>query len=123
MGPITTLPLTPSLLGMDTAELKHGPNCARIKKAAREFEALLIGEMLKTTREAGSDGWLGSGDGSANQSAMGLAESQLAQAISQGGGLGLAHLIEKQLTRPGGGAEGDQNKSASSGIRSPASAK
>lgn len=117
---MTALPLTPSLLGMDAAEPKQGSNSAKVKKAAQEFEALLIGEMLKATRESGSGGWLGSGDGAASQSAMGLAETQLAQAIAQGGGLGLAQLIDKELTRPG---EGNQNKSACSSTRSPASAK
>lgn len=97
MGPLTAIPLTPSLLGIDTADMQQGSRSAKLHKAARDFEALMIGEMLKSTREAGSGGWLGSGDDPGNDSAMGLAESQLAQAIANGGGLGLARLIEKQL--------------------------
>ncbi|MGH9581773.1 MAG: rod-binding protein [Bryobacteraceae bacterium] len=114
MDPIAAIPLTPSLLGIDTAAMKHGTASAKLRKAAQDFEALMIGEMLKTTRESGSDGWLGSGDSAGNDSAMGLAESQLAQALASGGGLGLARMIEKQLARPSAPNNGDQNKNASS---------
>jgi Rod binding domain-containing protein len=117
------MPLTPSLLGMDPASLKEGSRAAKLQKAARDFEALMIGEMLKTTRQEGADGWMGSGDGSAANSAMGLGETQLALAIARGGGFGLAQLIEKQLARPGDRTESDQNKNASSGVPAAGSAK
>lgn len=121
MDPIAALPLTPSLLGMDTANMKAGSQAAKLHKAARDFEALMIGEMLKSTREGGSDGWLGSGDSAGNDSAMGLAESQLAQAIANGGGLGLAQLIEKQLGHPQ--TNQTDQKNASSRVGSIGSAK
>lgn len=117
------MPLTSSLLGLDTADLKQGSRAAKLQKAAQNFEALMIGEMLKTTRQEGVDGWMGSGDGSAASSAMGMGETQLALAIARGGGFGLAQMIEKQLARPGDEAGRDQNKNASSGAAVAGSAK
>lgn len=65
--------------------------------AAKDFEALLIAQMLKSMRE-GSSGWLGSGDDDqASDAAIGLGEESLAKAISSGGGLGLAAAIQKNI--------------------------
>ncbi len=72
---------------------------AKIHKASQQFESLLIGEMLKSAREEGSEGWLGSGGSTGDDSAMGMAESQLANALSQNGGLGLSKEIERSLSR------------------------
>lgn len=70
----------------------------RIEDAARQFEALLISQLLKSMREAGS-GWLGTGDDSTSSSAMELAEEQLAQSLSAQGGLGLARLVAGGLRK------------------------
>lgn len=120
---MTAIPLAPPLLGLDAADLKQGSRAAKLQKAAQDFEALMIGEMLKTTRQEGADGWMGSGDGAASSSAMGLGETQLALAIARGGGFGLAQMIEKQLARPGDGTGTDQNKNANSGAPAAGSAK
>ena len=68
--------------------------------AAKDFEALLIGQMLKSMREEGS-GWLGSGDDAGGDSTtdviLSIGEQQMAKALSAGGGLGLAHMIERNL--------------------------
>jgi Rod binding domain-containing protein len=74
----------------------------RLHKAAQEFEALLVGEMLKSARESGSDGWLGSGESTGDDSAMDMAESQLANALASSGGLGLATTIERAMTKTSG---------------------
>jgi Rod binding domain-containing protein len=70
---------------------------SKLADAARQFEALMIGEMLKSARAADSEGWLGSGSDSSEESAMGVAETQFAQAIAGGGGLGLAKSIERAI--------------------------
>jgi Rod binding domain-containing protein len=70
---------------------------SKIANAAGQFEALLIGEMLKSVREASDDGWLGGGTDSSAESAFGIAENQLAQTISQHGGFGLAKTIQHAL--------------------------
>jgi flagellar protein FlgJ len=69
----------------------------KVKSAASQFEGLLIGEMLKSARESGDGGWMGTGDDAGSDSAMGLAEQYFAQSMSASGGLGLARLIEKGL--------------------------
>ncbi len=78
------------------------PNVSRKGKtvdAAKQFEALLIGQMLKSMRESGS-GWLGSGEDQAAESAMGMAEEHFAQALSSSGGFGLASTIQHGLETP-----------------------
>lgn len=60
--------------------------------AARQFEALLLAQMLRSIRES-SGGWLGSGGDSAGNAATELAEQQFARLLADQGGLGLAHLI------------------------------
>ena len=68
---------TPSLAGTNTAKP------SKLHAAAQQFEALVIGEMLRTQRENGSEGWLGSGgDDSGSDSAMDLAEGQLSNALA-----------------------------------------
>lgn len=69
-----------------------------VKQAAQQFEALLITELLRLAHgEEG--GWLGTGEDSTASSAVGLAEESLAQSISSNGGLGLAGLVAKDLTK------------------------
>ena len=64
--------------------------------AAKDFEALLVSQMLRSVREEGS-GWLGTGDDQASEAAFGLGEEQFARALSARGGLGLARVIEAGL--------------------------
>jgi Rod binding domain-containing protein len=71
---------------------------SKVHHAAQQFESLLISQILKGAHDD-SEGWLGTGDDQAANSAMGIAEEQFAQAISARGGLGLASLIEKGLTK------------------------
>lgn len=68
-------------------------------KAAKDFEALLIGQMLQSVREEGSS-WLGTGEeDKASDAAFGMGEQQLARALSEGGGLGLSKVIASGLNR------------------------
>jgi peptidoglycan hydrolase FlgJ len=64
--------------------------------AARDFEALLISQMLRSIREEGS-GWLGTGDDDSGATAVGFGEEQLAKALTKGGGLGLSKVIASGL--------------------------
>lgn len=65
--------------------------------AAKQFEALLIGQMLRSARQSGS-GWLGSED-SSGECATDYAEQQFAAILARNGGLGLAGLITKGLEK------------------------
>jgi Rod binding domain-containing protein len=66
--------------------------------ASKDFEALLIGQMLRSVREEGS-GWLGTGEDEASSTAFGLGEEELAKALTASGGLGLSRIIEAGLRR------------------------
>ena len=70
----------------------------KIEHAAKAFESLLIGQILKSSHADGSANWLGSDDDPAGDSATELAEEQFAQALASRGGLGLAKMITKGLT-------------------------
>jgi Rod binding domain-containing protein len=67
---------------------------SKVRYAAQQFEALLIGQILRTVRESG--GWLGTSDPSGD-CATEYAEQQLATVIAQRGGLGLTDLIVRGL--------------------------
>lgn len=71
-------------------------NPAKVHDAAQQFEALLIGQILRTERESGN-GWLGSGGDSASDCATEYAEQQFATLLARQGGLGLANLIAAGL--------------------------
>lgn len=84
--------LTPGGLAAARPGAKQG-----IEEAAGEFEALLLGEMLKSMRESAGGGWLGGGEDGASATMTELAEQHLAKAIIAGGGLGLRDTILRQL--------------------------
>lgn len=96
----------PSIMA-NTASLSGGKkdDPQKIHHAAQQFESLLISQILKGAHPDESEGWLGTGDDEAASSAMGIAEEQFAQALSARGGLGLATLIEKGLTKSTNGTD------------------
>jgi flagellar protein FlgJ len=71
---------------------------AKVRDAAQQFEALLIGQILRSVRESGG-GWLGSGSDASSDCATEYAEQHFAATLAQQGGLGLADLISKGLQR------------------------
>src|ERR1700730_3183645 len=74
---------------------------AKIQQAARDFEALLLSQMLKSAREACGGGLTGDGgdDDEANSTMIELGEQQFAQALASGGGLGIANIVETGLAK------------------------
>jgi Rod binding domain-containing protein len=72
----------------------------KVASAARDFEALLLGQILRSVHEEG--GWLGAGDDDAGAAAIGLGEEQLARTMAASGGLGLHKLIEAGLRNQDG---------------------
>ncbi|HUD98684.1 MAG TPA: rod-binding protein [Bryobacteraceae bacterium] len=70
----------------------------KIRGAAQQFEALLLGQILHSAHDADS-GWLGSGGDSSSGCATDFAEEQLASTMAQQGGLGLAKMITEGLQR------------------------
>jgi len=82
--------------GLDTPSRRDTPE--KIEHAAKQFESLLIGQMLKSMHESGNKGWLGEEDESSD-CAMEMAQEQFAQAIANGGGLGLSRMIMQSLDK------------------------
>jgi flagellar protein FlgJ len=71
---------------------------AKIRDAAQQFEALLLTQILRSARES-DGGWLRTDKDSASDCASDMADEQLALAMSQRGGFGLADLIATGLTK------------------------
>lgn len=71
-----------------------------VSKAAGDFEALLISQLLRSAR-GGGDGWLGTGDDQSASSLLDMAEDQLAQAMAGSGGMGLAQMVVRGLNASG----------------------
>ena len=72
---------------------------ARVLDAAKQFEGLLIAQMMKSMHDS-EGGWLGTGGDESNSSAMEYGQELFAQAMAAGGGLGLASLVAAGLKKP-----------------------
>jgi len=96
MAPINLL--SPHIAGdLTAARPKDDP--AKIDAAAQQFEALLIGQMLKSMHDS-EGGWLGTGDDESASSAMEYGQEIFAQALANNGGLGLAAMVAHGLEKP-----------------------
>jgi peptidoglycan hydrolase FlgJ len=84
-------PIAPRLPVIAESSSAANDDC-RIKNAAKQFEALLIGQMLKSMQDA-EGGWLGTGEDESASSALQYAQEMFAQSLSANGGLGLANLV------------------------------
>jgi len=96
--PIHSFSVTPTAGAMGTAK-KDTP--AKIRQAATDFEALLLGQMLKSAREASGSGLTGDGadDSQENSTMVELGEQQFAQALANSGGLGIAKMVITGLAK------------------------
>jgi flagellar protein FlgJ len=94
-------PVSPGIAVRAGAEARPVDDPAKIKDAAHQFEALLIGQMLKSMRDS-EGGWMGTGEDEAGSSAMEYAQEMFAQSLAASGGLGMANLVAKGLTPPEG---------------------
>jgi peptidoglycan hydrolase FlgJ len=79
---------------------RQGNDPAKAKKVGQEFEAMFVGMMLKSMRDTvGKDKLTDGGRG--EETFRSLLDQEYAQAAVRGGGIGLAPMIEKELTRSG----------------------
>ena len=67
--------------------------------ASKQFEALLIGQMLRSAHESGGDSALSGEEDSSSETMWDLAAQHFAQVMANNGGLGLAKMIEQGLKR------------------------
>jgi peptidoglycan hydrolase FlgJ len=109
----STLADTGNLTALQQAAAAHNPQA--LKEAARQFESLFTGMVLKSMREANfGDSLFGSDQEDMYQD---MYDDQIASEISKGRGLGLADALVQQLRRSGlpGTTQGTSGTSASSG--------
>ena len=74
----------------------------KVSGVAKQFEALMIGQMLKSAREASGGGWFGNEDDQDDQTGslvMEMAEQGFSQAMAARGGLGIAKMVTANLER------------------------
>ena len=86
-GPLLS---TPGAASLGTQEAPKPKNAA---DAAKQFEALMIGQMLRTARASVSSGE----EDSTGETMFDLAGQQFAQMLANSGGFGLAKLITAGL--------------------------
>jgi Rod binding domain-containing protein len=65
---------------------------AKVEGVAKQFEALMIAQMLRTAREDTEDG------NSSSSTMLDVADQQFSQVLANNGGLGLAKLVVKGIT-------------------------
>jgi Rod binding domain-containing protein len=87
---------TPGITTGINAPSPKADNPQKTKDAAVQFEALLVGQILKAAHEE-DGGWLGSGEDQTAGSAMQMADEYFARALTSHGGLGLARMISNGL--------------------------
>lgn len=78
------------------AKSKDTPD--KILNSAKQFESLLVAQMMKSMQDS-EGGWLGTGDDQSSSAAMEYGQEAFAQAVSANGGLGLAKMVADGLTR------------------------
>jgi flagellar protein FlgJ len=76
---------------------------ARLREAARDFEAILLQQLLKTMRRASPGGAVLSRGGTGGERLYrDLIDEQMAAALARGGGTGLADVLVRALQGPAG---------------------
>jgi len=95
ISPISSI--LPSAAGPNTDSPRNSPE--RIKDAASQFEALLMGQIMKAAHQNDGDGWGGEESDQASATAMDFANDYFARSLASTGGLGLSKMIVEGLTR------------------------
>ena len=80
------------------------PAPTKVEGAAKQFEALMIAQMLRTAREDTEDG------DSSSATMLDVADQQFSQVLANNGGLGLAKLIVNGINQ--GQSNANQQQSA-----------
>ena len=88
--------MTPILSGFASNDLASKDQPQRIAAAAREFEAVLIEQMLKETR---SGSGLGDEQDQAGSALREMADQQFARVIAGQGGLGITKVLVQSLNQ------------------------
>jgi Rod binding domain-containing protein len=92
-------PVTQNIPAAAAMAAPSAPKPKNAAEAAKQFEALLIAQMLRNARE-GSGSALGDEDDSTADTMWDVAAQQFSQVLATNGGLGLAKLITAGLKAP-----------------------
>jgi Rod binding domain-containing protein len=86
--------------GSSQSRVKQGKESPEeIKKAASQFEAVLIGQLLQSARSADGTGWMDNDESEPGSNLTEMSEQALSSALAANGGLGLAKMITAGLVR------------------------
>ena len=108
----SSLAAAPAKAAQQAGRDLQAKSSARIRKAAKDFEAILAEQLLKTARRSSSRAGLFPRS-PGREIHEGMADEQLARAMTQGRGLGLGDFLAGQVLRGGG------TKRSSSGLARP----
>ena len=96
---MTIPPVQPGLTTHAQADVTGAPNdAAKIEKSAQQFEAMLVRQVLADTFKPTSATGGPSAPGA--DIYQGFVTDIVADHISQGGALGISHLLQSQLQTP-----------------------
>jgi Rod binding domain-containing protein len=85
--------MTDTLSAVTPATMPAAAPQTKVEGAAKQFEALMIAQMLRTAREDTEDG------NSSSSTMLDVADQQFSQVLANNGGLGLATLVVKGLSQ------------------------
>lgn len=71
----------------------------KVADVAKQFEALIAGQVLKSVRDANQGGWLGSDDDQTGEMTLEMAEQAFSQALASRGSFGIAKVVTQNLNR------------------------
>jgi Rod binding domain-containing protein len=97
--PILTPAANPAAEPSTAPSARNSPE--NIQKAASQFEALMIGQMLQAMRADGKTGWMGGGDDASGSTMIEFAEQEFAKVMAASGGFGLAKMVTDSLRKSG----------------------
>jgi Rod binding domain-containing protein len=84
-----------NIAAISPGQAPESPKPKDAGEAAKQFEALLIGQMLRSAHESGDD------EDPTNDTMSDLAAQNFSQVMADNGGFGLAKLIVQGLGKPG----------------------
>lgn len=97
------------------ATSKEVPEQEKIGEVSRQFEAVLLRQILGQAQKPLFKNSLMMGSGTANAIYQDMITQQLADRISQGGTFGFAKVLQKQLTSEYGGPKSESEGSTKAG--------
>jgi len=71
----------------------------KVSGAAKQFEALIASQVLKSIRDANQGGWLGNNDDDTGELTLEMGEQAFAQALADRGAFGIAKIVTDGLAR------------------------